>query len=296
MDFFSSTARTSTEIDFRLRVVEDTLCVWFDDVLIWNIPLTESAFGGFKKGSAYQISLAVEDDFIKNVFKNVVVRTGDEVPILIDLDTDAPTTMNGEISLNEMSGMIRNTSSENRVYLEGASQTWEITGTMKKYNIDNYIAHGFTVYGMGADGCMQEQQFYGNEQAYATAEAGGAWNFSHNGQDQIYGFHSTHAYFSSNVSASPVSEVPFRLVIDDDVLYLFTDGELSWRAPLTANDLGGFEPGSVYQVGFAFTVDAGTTAFENVVAKTGEDADTSGVTKFIPLSITHGMAIMIWVR
>ncbi|MBQ2923659.1 MAG: hypothetical protein IJE60_11350 [Tyzzerella sp.] len=289
MNFFSSTARTSTEIDFRLRVVDDTLCVWFDDVLIWNIPLTESAFGGFDEGSAYQISLVIEDDFIGNVFKNVVVRTGGEVPILVDLDTDAPTSINENISLSEMSGMIKNTSSTNRVYIEGSSKTWEITGTMKKYNADNYIAHGFTVYGMGADGYMQEQQFYGNEHAYATAETGGAWDFSHNAQDQIYGFHSTHAYFSSNSSASPVSEVPFRLVIADDVLYLFTDGKLSWRAPLTADELGGFEAGSVYQVGFVFTADEGTTAFENVVAKTGEHADTSGVTKFIPLSTTSGI-------
>ena len=290
MNFFSSTARTSTEIDFRLRVVEDTLCAWFNDVLIWNVPLTESVFGDFDEGSSYQISLVVENDFVRNVFKNIVVRTGEAVPPLVNLDTDDPTSMNGGISVNEMSGMIKNTSSANRVYLEGSSQTWEITGTMKRYNAAEYVAHGFTVYGMGADGSIHEQQFYGQNHAYATARTGGAWDFSHSGLDQVYGFHSTIDYFRYHESASPVSELPFRLVIADDILYLFTEGKLSWRAPLTADDLGGFEPGSVYQVGFAFTVDDGTTAFENVVAKTGEQADISGVTKLIPLSTTHGIS------
>ena len=53
--------RTVNELSFRAVIYQDVFYMWFEDELCWRIPLTDSEFGKFAKGSDYTLSAKFAD-------------------------------------------------------------------------------------------------------------------------------------------------------------------------------------------------------------------------------------------
>lgn len=71
--------RTKTTIDYTIKIVNDTVYGWFDDVLIWKIDLTDTYFGAFEDGSTYKVSLMMNQEAYAASFENVKVLKGTQV-------------------------------------------------------------------------------------------------------------------------------------------------------------------------------------------------------------------------
>lgn len=71
--------RTKKEIAFKIKIVDDVVYGWFDNVLIWKVQLTDTYFGGFASGSVYQVSLETNDQAIAASYENVQVLKGKQV-------------------------------------------------------------------------------------------------------------------------------------------------------------------------------------------------------------------------
>lgn len=278
--------RSNESISFRLRLVEDTLSVWFDDILAWNIPLTEEAFGAFKADSDYELLLATAGVNAQDMFENWSVAQGTEVPVLVNIDETSTSTA----ELNEMTGaVVRTGDYAETVFMEGVSDTWELTGIMEKGN-DNIasIPHGFTVRDASSGNTWR---FYGQDNNVTVA----SWDSWNTYSDNRYVLNEN-AWEHFGV-AGQKNLVYFRLALREDVLYLWLDDVLTWRLPLTATEFGAFESGSVYQIGVAVnggtsddSNDDGTISYKNLIANNGNEADTANTTKFVATSSTDGVA------
>ncbi len=84
--FFNSggSERTQKSLDYRAVLYNDTLYVWFKDEagnegLCWRIPLTEKEFGGYKAGTAYEITLVFAETDTDASMTNLDVKMGYQV-------------------------------------------------------------------------------------------------------------------------------------------------------------------------------------------------------------------------
>lgn len=78
-DVANNILRTKTTIDYTIKIVNDTVYGWFDDVLIWKIDLTDTYFGAFEDGSTYKVSLMMNQEAYAASFENVKVLKGTQV-------------------------------------------------------------------------------------------------------------------------------------------------------------------------------------------------------------------------
>ena len=93
--FFNSggSARTQSSLDYRAVLYNDTLYVWFKDEagnegLCWRIPLTEEEFGGYKAGTAYDITLVFAETDTDASMTNLDVKMGYQVTEQMDFVSD----------------------------------------------------------------------------------------------------------------------------------------------------------------------------------------------------------------
>ena len=89
-DVAKNILRSKNTINYTIKIVNDTVYGWFDDVLIWKIDLTDTYFGAFEAGSTYKVSLMMNQEAFASSFENVKVLKGTQV--------------DPEISVSEISG------------------------------------------------------------------------------------------------------------------------------------------------------------------------------------------------
>lgn len=211
--------------------------------------------------------------------------------------------------------VVKNDASVAKVYFEGTSDTWEVTGKMKQEDLTNLVLQGFVVNGSreADNSTLQEDDtysgtyftanketiFYGHHEGFVTV---GAWDFSYNtisrtnsdstagaakyyiyNADQINYFRDTNLTdeITNNDTLRTLSVIDFRLILADDILYLWIDDVLSWRIPLTNSSFGGYEPGSLYQLGLAIADEAGEVKYEELSVKSGDAVDLDEITRFV---------------
>ena len=282
--FRADGSRTNTEINFRLRLVENKLNVWFDDVLVWDIPLTDAQFGEFASDAAYEISLFAENAVAFNVFRDWTVLQGTDVKALVPIDETSSTTA----TFNEMTGTVTRTGDNfETVLLDGTSKTWEVTGTMKTDSSNKWIPQGFAVKDASSG---KVARYYGSGNGIQVYSPWKKYT------DSRYALNADTANFFT--ATRTVDEVQFRLVLEEDVLFLWLDEVLSWRIPLTATQFGGFESGSIYQIGLTVNGntpndanDDGIFTYDNVVARCSGEADTTGATKYTWTEKSAGVTV-----
>lgn len=307
--------RSRTEINFKVLLCDDTFYAYFDDELMWEIPLTETYFGGFEAGSSYQLSLVTQSEAVGASFENIKVLKGSQITNSLSVASNSGATIDEIAGTVTRAGTVPAT-----VYLEGSSKSWEVTGSMEQKDLETLILQGFVVKARVnerkswykdandeytyANQAIQETRFYGQGNGFvvvgplqdndsAPSSTNLTWNFDYNGMDKTEGSagaakhyamnHNSIEYFRVASTENPRTDrrVSFRLVIADDILYLWVEDVLTWKIPLSVYTFGSYEPGSMYQLGLAFNgVDEGTASFKNLKVKSGLEVDLSDVNRF----------------
>lgn len=271
-------------------VTEDHLYLEFNGVRVYDMELSKY-LDGYEKDLTYQVGIATNNsDEGVAYFRNTKILTDKETieaGRMVDIDETSSTTA----YINEMTGTVTRTGDCAEVVLmSGTSDTWELTGTMKLgADCQRTIPHGFAVKDASSGNIWR---FYGQDNNVTVASSD-SWNTYSDG-NYVYN-ENAWQYFGAEGNKD---QVQFRLVLYDDTLYLWLDDELTWRIPLMSSQFGAFETGSVYQIGVSVNgdtpndkADDGTIIYQNLRAKSGEDADTSDTTRFIIKNKTDGVSV-----
>lgn len=134
--------------------------------------------------------------------------------------------------------------------LLGRSKIWQVEGVMERTNTSK-IAMGFTV---KADGKTVKilNNHDGNGILANINDTGWTNEWDEDGTRSKYVLGVKGNEFAQSTEAG--AKLPFKAVIYEDVLYVWFDGELSWRVPLVYNDFskngtdGKFSAGSEYEL------------------------------------------------
>ena len=130
--------------------------------------------------------------------------------------------------------------------LMGSSKTWQVEGTMKRTDARDaeMLKMGFRIES-------------GDKEIRLLGQNYGILPIINNGWPWVWGYNEGTNDYVLNTKASSLfhertaDEITFKAVIYEDVLYVWFDGDLCWRVPLTNNQINGgynFEPGSDYRL------------------------------------------------
>ena len=126
-------------------------------------------------------------------------------------------------------------------FLKGGSEKWHIKGVMKRNDARD---SGDLLMGVEIATNNNLMTFLGHNNGFVRVQ-GADWDFQYNKGSDSYAFGNSHGQFFTAVRNR--DELPFEMVIYQDILYVYLDGELSWRIPLTEPQFG-FEKDSHYAV------------------------------------------------
>lgn len=247
-------SENGSDMKFKLILKDDVLQVYYGDTLTWNIPLTDSRFGSFAKGSQYQVGINATGAYM-------AAWTDLEVETVKGKKFEIDSTSSNKVTADEFNGMITIAGRKDIVdwaYIKantdsGYSDAWRMTGTITRTG--GGIV-GFSVKdssGKTKSFCIGSNDTLWINASYPwtkiTPEAGAnVWRSSTN---------------VANFIKNAKSSMNYELIIWKDVLYVSFNGELTWQIPLTETTYGGFAAGSAYQVGIN-SVDPYTTTWSNI--------------------------------
>ncbi len=173
-------------------------------------------------------------------------------------------------------GLIKKTAAGwQEVELLGTSDKWQVTGTMKRYDARNA---GDLMMGFHIASGDKKVQILGQHYGFARI-VNGQWTnvYTNNGGNTKYAFNDvTYPFFRSD--SRRADQLEFKAVIWEDVLYVWFNGEICWRVPLTDPEFGGFEAGSKYVLKLSMADTPRQGGFENIKTKMSyEVADIAGL-------------------
>ena len=146
----------------------------------------------------------------------------------------------------------------------GKSKTWQVTGTMERTN-DEEIGMGFRI-----RSGEKELRLLGFKNGMLAGYNGeGDWpNMWTPEKWRTYILNDSADAFFGQPKAK--DSIDYKAVIFEDVLYVWFDGELCWRVPLTDNELYNFDAGSDYELAlYVKTDDGGFGQMTNLDTKMG---------------------------
>ena len=184
-----------------------------------------------------------------------------------------------------------NASNYSAAYFSGASEVWEISGTMSQEDLNTYIPQGFALRVQNeSDGTYKVTRFHAQNQGFRVVTNGAydGYNTQTNGTTDTapagyagyYILNKNDAeYFAKSDTGNRKTEISFRLLLVDDTLYLWQDDVLRWRIPVTEDTFGGYEAGSKYQVGISVDNSSSTNevVYKNLSVKYGDVVDLSSI-------------------
>lgn len=150
----------------------------------------------------------------------------------------------------------------------GSSNAWQIEGTMKRpgTNLDE-LMFGFTVSSGDTNVTL-----YGYQRGFLKIL--NSWSYEsdaarirHKDGNTTCAFNTKSYPFFKNKTTT--DELDFKAVVYEDVLYVWFDGEICWRASLTDAEFGGFAEGSKYQLKLSIAELNAEAGIENMKVKMG---------------------------
>ena len=302
--YFAGTERTNTSVDFMFKISSDKI-YFYTTNLVWMIDLTSETYGGFTAGSDYIVSFVMEDYALEGSFENVKIQRGSDIEKIFEVDESVGTYQNTTAAISEILGTIsKNSEAGETIYFDGRSQTWEIKGTMTQENLMQRIRQGFAIRDPKSGATAKITAEYHGFLAMSSAgwkyyTAASKENGTVNGYSK-YILDEMQTKTFARIDKGSVRQsktIDFRIVVKDDVMFVFMNDVLSWRIPLTFTNMGGFTAGSDYQLGVTWLSNEQSdnaaltdTGFIISSVKTGADADTSDVVKYILSSASSGIA------
>ena len=260
-------------IHYKITVQDDILRAYFGTESTglqqaWYFPLTDSQFGGFASGSSYQLGIFTRGACamkMTNVDVKAVVDSADPA----DRHFYVADASNGVIAKPYRGTITYNGTQDTTELFFGADEnggyanTWELTGTVTRENVENMIL-SFGV---------KDQT--GKTQWFSIKEH--AAGLDNQGNNMIYD--GTHAWWNYASCAfywryADAMTIHYKITVENDVLKAYfgkvgEDLQQAWQFPLTDSQFGGFAVGSQYQLGM-FTRVACQMEMTNVQVQVGE--------------------------
>ena len=141
------------------------------------------------------------------------------------------------------------TQSNKKVSLYGKSKTWQVTGTMERTN-DAEIGMGFEI-----RSGEKVSKFLGFKNGILAGDDNGWINEWIPEKWRTYLLNDKADAFFGQPNTR--NSIDYKAVIFEDVLYVWFDGELCWRVPLTDNELYNFDADSDYELALYIKSDMG---------------------------------------
>lgn len=152
------------------------------------------------------------------------------------------------------------------VNLLGTAATWQVEGKLTREDARNVtdLMTGFQI--TSGD---KKVEILGQHKGFAKI-INGSWTdaFKYNGDTPTtYSFNDIiYPFFTKNRT---IDELTFKAAIYNDVLYVWFNGEICWRVPLTEAEFGGFAAGSSYSLALRMADVNGKGNFEDLKVKMG---------------------------
>ncbi len=210
----------------------------------------QALFPEYNKNSKVAVGLTSYDSYSGLAhFENIEVMTKNDIA---DSSVNAWGFYSENLNVDGYdlkTGIMEKTGATGRtVELYGATNTWQVEGTMKR-TYDQDVAEfpmGFTI--KNEDGKIV--RLIGNKQGFMKQIDNDAWSYAHTKGNDIYSFNDKSVGFFDNTKGK--EELNFKAVIFKNVFYVWFDGELCWRVPLTEAKFGAFDEKSTYTFGVQF--------------------------------------------
>ena len=273
-------------LKFRASIIDETLYLMFYDAeaekyhSACQMPLSEifSAAGFYSSDDQLTLGLSayVHPTASQSSFTNVDCWYGQEA---IDKKAEGwrtyllDTNEEPEATYDPKTGIVTNNETEtgwgtgsNRLQLQSASSTWEVTGTMHDASDTN--KQGFYITQSGHSGNLMLAT---SGTGFGVVNNGGWTNWSAftdaDKEDNTFAFNNT-VDFADN--SNPVT---FKAMIVNDIFYMWLNDILSWAIPLDDTRFGHFNLGGEYTMHLQFSTNAVEQKFTIESVKTGSEVD-----------------------
>lgn len=292
--FYKREKAEGNRLDFRVVLINDTLKVYFGNAkesmsLAWSLPLTQATWGGFEKGSKYQLAINTVDP-CELSFTNMSCVNGEnvkdpggvvggkyaDVKIKGDKFNIADSSVGVSYNAKQGTARIQATVKDTEMFFAGMNKAyedrWEFSGTMEKEKLGDSLFLSFAV--RDASGKTQWFCIYQN-----TLSLQKEWNWADTKQkvDGTYvKFNQAACSFFWKEKDQGAEKLHYKLILHHDVLTVYFGNDKypmaqAWYLPLTMQTYGGFAAGSGYQIGIG-TVDPLNLNIKNIVVHTGDQA------------------------
>ena len=254
---WNNTDQGGLKLNYRIVVENDVLKAYFGndvygEALAWNLPLTESTFGGFAPGSEYQVGITWVDPVVLN-FSNMNVTTStkytDTTFHIAEISNAVADSANDTIVTSGVDD-------ESNIYFSADenynsyAKNWRFSGTITREAKEN--TNTFTAFAV--------QDITGKTQWFCivgkTLARMRRWDWDETTRAAADGTalienQATSDYNWSNQDGSKNLNV--TLVVENDVLKAYYGSstqvmKLAWNLPLTEEINGGFSSGSAYRL------------------------------------------------
>ena len=247
---------------FKAVIQNDIFSFWVEDKLVWQLPLTDSKFGTFTKGSEYEFGLRCQGNGGQAEWSDLAVKYGEKVgpyKFLVSAMSNDMTadTMTGKVTANLTNGDA-NTYWFATDYKANSSKVWEITGTFKELKT---LTKGFII----------RQADYPDRWRYFRISATGVTVVASWGDVASYTADGKLVFTNAdyNVIGDGTSK-KFKAVIQDDIFSFWVEDKLVWQLPLTDTKFGTFTKGSAYEFGLRCQGNGGKAEWSDLTVKYGE--------------------------
>ncbi len=154
----------------------------------------------------------------------------------------------------------------------GSSKVWQVEGTMARTDARDaeMLKMGFRIES-------------GDKEIRILGQNYGILPIINNGWPWVWGYNEGVNDYVLNTKASSLfhertaDEITFKAVIYEDVLYVWFDGDLCWRVPLTNNQINGgynFAPGSDYRLTLVLYDGSGLGKMKDLKVQMGYQVET----------------------
>ena len=280
------------KLHFKIVIENDIFRAYFGNdqyamQLAWELPLTETLWGGFAPGTKYQLGINTVDPCAQSYTGLQIITDGnipeepeeEEPKVAFHVDSASKGW-----SYDQIAGTVTadGTTAQKELFFKAdaantCSDNWEVSGTVTKTEKESL----FLSFGV-RDETGKEQWFCVYQKGLSRQRY---WNWANTKYDidNVYVFAcpaSEHFFYQTYGLGG--DKLHFKIVLENNVLKAFFGSDKydmvqAWQLPLTEDLWGGFATGSRYQLGIN-TVDPCALIISDLQITTGT-ALQSGVGK-----------------
>ena len=262
--FYKTPSLGGDKLHFKIVIENDIFRAYFGNdqyamQLAWELPLTETLWGGFAPGTKYQLGINTVDPCAQSYTGLQIITDGnipeepeeEEPKVAFHVDSASKGW-----SCDQIAGTVTadGTTAQKELFFKADaanthSDKWEVSGTVTKTEKESL----FLSFGV-RDETGKEQWFCVYQKGLSRQRY---WNWANTKYDidNVYVFAcpaSEHFFYQTYGLGG--DKLHFKIVLENDVLKAFFGSDKydmvqAWQLPLTEDLWGGFTAGSKYQLG-----------------------------------------------